>query len=211
MTSINEIRTSIDTKLNKWEAQATALQVQFELSKEQAILRVEEQKQRFEHIAQLVKEKISVAQGQSAETKLKIQASFEQLQLQLALGGMDSRDAYQDWKHKAQKSIVAFEAVIELATAQDDAELDSLVEAYVKEADALDAEIEAIQAQFETDKVQAKADFKKNKQAVQSKIDAYKGELDQRRRVAADKLDAFDAELSAGASKIKDAFSNLFS
>ena len=215
MSTIKEIRGAIDTKLDKWEAQATALQAQLELGKEEVIERVDEQKRRFEQIAQHVRDKIDEASGLADEIKAKIKTSFEHLQVQLALGAADTRDAYQDWKQKIESSIAAFEADLDVVIAKEDAalqaDLDALMDAYVREADALEAEIDAMQVQFDEDKARAKADFEEYKKDVQSKIDAYKNELDDKRKTASDKLDTFETELSAGATKIKDAFNNLFS
>lgn len=215
MSTIKEIREAVDAKLDKWEAQATAIEAQLVLSKTEVINRVEEQKRKLEQIAQQVKDKIDAAGGCAEETKTKIRASFEHLQVQLALGAADTRDAYQDWKQKLQSSIAAFEADLEIAAAEDDAslqaDLNALMADYVKEADALEAEIDAMQAQFDEDKARAKADFEKYKQDLQSKINAYKGELDEKRKVAAEKLGTFETELSVGATQIKDAVSKLFS
>ena len=215
MSTIKEIRGAIDTKLDKWEAQATALQAQLELGKEEVIERVEEQERRLQQIAQSVRDKINEASVIADETKNKITTSFEHLQVQLALGAADTRDAYQDWKQNIQSSISTFEADLEVAIAEEDealkADLDNLMDAYVREADALDAEIDAMYAKFDEEKARTKADYEKFKQDVQSQITSFKGELDDKRKTAAGKLDTFETELSTGASKIKDAFNNLFS
>jgi ABC-type phosphate transport system auxiliary subunit len=127
----------------------------------------------------------------------------------------DTRDAYQDWKQKLQSSLAAFEADLDLAAAEDDAalqaELDTLTTDFVKQADKLEAEIDAMQSQFDEEKARAKEDFEKYKEDVQAKIDAFKGELDEKRKTAGGKLETFEAELSAGATQIKDAFGKLFS
>lgn len=104
---------------------------------------------------------------------------------------------------------------MELAAREDDAasqaEIDALLTEYVMEADALDAEIDAMQAQFEADKARVKADFEAHKDELQSKIIDYNAELAEKRNIAADKLETFEGELSAGATKIKDAVCKLFS
>lgn len=97
--------------------QAAALEAQLELNKTDVIKRVEEQKGKLEQIAQNVRDKIDAAGGYAEEAKARIRTSFEQLQVQLALGAADTRDAYQDWKQKLQSSTVAFEADLELAAA----------------------------------------------------------------------------------------------
>jgi Skp family chaperone for outer membrane proteins len=215
MSTIKQIRDAIDTKLDKWEAQATALEAQLELNKAQVLERVEAQKSQLEQIAQSLREKIDATSGFSNETKTKITASFQRLQVQLALGAADTRDTYQQWKQKLQSCIAGFEADLDLVHAKDDAalqtKLDALLDDYVREADALEAEIEAMQAQFNEDKARAKADYEKYKNDLQSKIDAYKSELEKTRKVGTGKLEKFETELSAGATQIKNAFSNLFS
>lgn len=215
MSTIKEIRQAVDVKLDKWEAEATALQAQLELNKAEVLERVEQQKSKLEQIAQSVSNKIDGSGRCAEETKSKIKASFQHLQVQLTLGAADTRDAYRDWKQKVQSSIAAFEADLELAEIEEDAalqaELDALMEDYVKESDALEAEIDAMQAKFDEDKARAKDDFEKHKGEVQSRIDDYKTKLEEKRKTAADKLGTFDSELSEGATQIKDAVSKLFS
>jgi len=215
MSTIKELRGEADAKLDKWEAQATALQAQLELNKAEVMERVEEQKRKLEQIAQSVRDKIDTASGCAEETKTKIGASFEHLQVQLALGVADTRDSYQEWKQKVESSVAAFEADVEIAIAEEDAgfqaDLDILKADFVREADALEAEIDAMQAQFSEEKARAKADFEQYKQDVLSKIDTYKGELEIKRKEAAGKLGTFESELTAGATQIKDAVGKLFS
>ena len=215
MTTIKQIREEIDTKLDKWEAQATALEAQLALSKEQATERLDAQKRKYEQVAQQVRDKIDAAADLAEDNKTKIKGSFEHMQVQLALGTADTRDAYQEWKQKFQTSAAAFETDVDVAVKETSAglqsELDALKEDYVREADALEAEVEAMQAQFAEDKARAKADYEKYKSDLQSQIVSYKTELDDKRKIAAGKLDTFEAELTAGANQIKDAFTRLFS
>lgn len=215
MSTIKKIRESMDSKFDKWEAEATAFQAQLELSKEQVKSRVEEQRQRLEEIAQQMKDKIDAAGDYTEETKNKVKAAFENMQVQLALGVADTRDGYQDWKKKVQSSIAGFEKEVEIALdekgAQLEAGLDSLKDAYVKQTSAWEAEIDAMQTQFQEATSSAKADFEKYKQDAQAKISEYKQELDKKRKLTADKFGDFEADLSSGATQIKDAVKKLFS
>ena len=215
MSSIKKIRETMNSKLDKWEAEVTAFQAQLELNKAQVKERVEKQKDRLGEIAQQMKDKIDAAGDYTEETKAKIKSSFEHMQAQLAQGVADTRDGYQDWKQKVQSSIAGFEKELELALdekgAQLDAGLDSLKGVYVKATGAWEAEIEAMQAKFDEAKASAKADFEKYKQDAQAKINDYKQKLDEKRKLAADKFGDFEAELSSGATQIKDAIKKLFS
>ena len=96
MSTIKELRGEADAKLDKWEAQATALQAQLELNKAEVMKQIEEQKRKLEQITQSVRDKIDTANGCAEETKTKIEASFEHLQVQLALNVTDTHDSYQE-------------------------------------------------------------------------------------------------------------------
>jgi hypothetical protein len=215
MSNIKKIRENMNSKLDKWEAEATAFQAQLELNKEQVKNRVEQQKQRLEEISQQMKDKIDAAGDYTEETKAKIKSSFEHMQTQLAQGVADTRDGYQDWKQKVQSSIAGFEKEVEVALdekgAQLDAVLDALKVAYVKQTGAWEAEIDAMQAQLQEAKSSAKADFEKYKQDAQSKINDFRQELNEKRKLTADKFGAFEAGLSSGATQIKDSVKKLFS
>ena len=162
-----------------------------------------------------MKDKIDAAGDHTDETKAKIKSSFEHMQAQLAQGVADTRDGYQDWKQKVQSSIAGFEKEVEVALdekgAQLEAGLDSLKDAYVKQTSTWEAEIDAMQAQFQEAKSSTKADFEKYKQDAQSKINDYRQELNEKRKLTADKFGAFEAELSSGATQMKDAIKKLFS
>jgi hypothetical protein len=215
MSTFDKIRETMNSKLDKWEAEATAFQAQLDQTKEQVKSRVEKQKQNLEEIAQQMKDKIDAAGDYTEETKTKVKGAFENMQVQLALGVADTRDGYEDWKKKVQSGISGFEKEVEVALdekgTQLEAGLASLKDAYVKQTSACEAEIDAMQAKFDETKASAKADYEKYKQDTQTKINEYRQELNEKRKLAADKFGDFEAELSAGATKIKDAVKNLFS
>ncbi len=47
MSKINEIREAIDTKLHQWEEKTSAIEAQLNLSKDNAIEKLETQKKQF--------------------------------------------------------------------------------------------------------------------------------------------------------------------
>lgn len=215
MNTFDKIRETMNSKLDKWEAEATAFQAQLEQTKEQVKNRVEDQKQRLEEIARQMKDKIDAAGDYTEETKTKVKGAFENMQVQLALGVADTRDGYEEWKQKVQSSVAGFEKEVEIALNEKgdqlEAGLDALKDAYVKQTSAWEAEIDAMQAKFDETKASAKADYEQYKQDAQSKINEYRQELNEKRKLAADKFGDFETELSAGATQIKNAVKKLFS
>jgi hypothetical protein len=100
MSKIREIREAIDTKMDKWEASATAIEAQLQLSKEQAIEELEVRKKRLNETLEGFKSEIMKAKGLADEKKTEIQTRFDELQVQLALGKAEARDAFEAQKKK---------------------------------------------------------------------------------------------------------------
>jgi phenylalanyl-tRNA synthetase alpha subunit len=144
-----------------------------------------------------------------------MRAAFEQLQVQLALGWAEGRDAYAAQKQKIQDSIGAFEAEVDRASAAADQKtreaLDGLKREFVARADALDAELTAVEVQYVEEKDKVKAEWASQKQAVEEQIEKFRAELEAKGQAASEKLEKFDGELTESVSQLKKAFTNLFS
>ena len=113
MSKIREIREAIDTKMDKWEASATAIEAQLQLSKEQAIEELEVRKKRLNETLEGFKSEIVKAKGLADEKKTEIQTRFDELQVQLALGKAEARDSFEAQKKKIQRSIATLESTID--------------------------------------------------------------------------------------------------
>ncbi len=100
MSKIKEIREAIDTKLDKWEASATAIEAQLQLSQEQAIEELEISKKRLNETMEGFKSEIVKAKGLADEKKTAIQSKFDELQVQLALGKAEVRDSFEAQREK---------------------------------------------------------------------------------------------------------------
>ena len=92
MSNIRKIRESIDTKLDRWEADETALEAQLDLNKEKAVERLEAHKQRLSEALQKFKEEIGQLPHLSQEIKDNIQTQIDHLRVQLALGKAEDQN-----------------------------------------------------------------------------------------------------------------------
>ena len=100
MSKIREIREAIDTKMDKWEASATAIEGQLRLTKEQAMEELEVRKKRLNETLEGFKSEIVKAKGLADEKKTEIQTKFDELQVQLALGKAAARDSFEAQREK---------------------------------------------------------------------------------------------------------------
>ena len=55
MTRVQEIREAVDAKLDKWEAQAVAIETQLQMTREQAMEHLEDQKQKLNGVVGRIK------------------------------------------------------------------------------------------------------------------------------------------------------------
>jgi hypothetical protein len=214
MSKIREIREAIDTKLDKWEASATAIEAQLQLSEEQAMEELEVRKKRLNETLEGFKSEIVKAKGLADEKKTKIQNRFDELQVQLTLGKAEARDAFEPQEKKIRRSIATLESTIdhELGAAGQsiEASLKKAANKFIVAAIVLEAQMEALDVQFEVKKAGAKAQFEQKKAQLVTQINEYKRQLEEKKQMGKDKAATFENELSNGMSQIKQAFNKLF-
>jgi hypothetical protein len=215
MSKIREIREAIDTKMDKWEASATAIEAQLQLSKEQAIEELEVRKKRLNETLEGFKSEVVKAKGLADEKKTEIQTRFDELQVQLALGKAEARDSFEAQKKKIQRSVATLESTIdrELDAAGQamDESLRTAAREFIRAAIGVEVEMEFLAIQFEVTKEGARDRFEHEKRALIEQIKRYKQQLEEKKQMARDKAATFEKELSNGMSQIRQAFKKLSS
>ncbi len=208
MPSIREIREAINTKLEKWEADATALEAQLRSTKEQAFERLETYKKRFSEALEKLKGEIDKSQQIVGEKKQQLMTQLDHLQVQLALGKAEAREAYEAQRAKIQEGMASLKTGVE----QEIGEVsDTVKKQYVAAEDALTAELEALGVQFDLEKAKLQGGFEEKSKELTDKIGKFKADLVEKRQKAGEKLTTFEGEFSSGLNQIKKAFSSLFS
>ena len=147
MTSIKEIRAAIDAGLDKLQAKAEATSAQINLSSDDLNAYIDEQKEKLNDASVKLQEKLNEAVPE--ETRSRIQGAAEHLQVQLALGAADTRDAFNAKKKEIKRAIAEFNAELDAAEEREaTAELDALMQIYLAQAIALEAELEVMEEQY---------------------------------------------------------------
>ncbi len=213
MPKVKEIRESIDKKLDHWGASAAAFEAQLQQTEEQALAKLEVYKKKLNEALEKFKSEVAKAKGITEEKKKELQAQFDDLQVQLALGKAEARDAFEAQRKKIQHSIATLEATLDrhldaAGKALDDS-LHKAVDKYIAAQIEYEAAAEALEARFFMKKVEAKAQFEKKKSDLLEQINKFKTQLQGKTDMAKDKAAAFEKELSAGMSQIKQAFKKL--
>ncbi|MGF1509487.1 MAG: hypothetical protein ACFB9M_08295 [Myxococcota bacterium] len=214
MSTIEKIRSTLDTKLNQLQAQLSAFERQLGIGRDQALKQWEGQKKAFGEEAERIRAFVNEAERVSSDSKQKVQAAFDHLQVQLALGKAETRDAYHEQMSKLDSAIQSFEAEVDRAVGSTTEEAhqtrDDLQRRFVAAADAFRAEQEAISARIEEGEAKLKADFEEHRQDLATRIGELKRNLDSRRNLASERLGEFKDEVSSGIGQIREAFVHLF-
>src|SRR5208337_1195765 len=167
MPKIKEIRESIDRKLDHWEASATAFEAQLQQTKEQALARLEVRRKTLNEALEKFKSEMAKAKGIAEEKKKEMQAQFGDLQVQLALGKAETRDAFEAQRKKIRHSIATLEATVDrhldAAGHAADKSLEQAADKLIAADIEYEAEADALEAKFMMKKAEAKAQFEKKK------------------------------------------------
>src|SRR5208283_3511957 len=113
MPKVKEIRDSIDKKLDHWEASATAFEAQLQQTEEQARAELEVRKKKLNEALEKFKSELAKVRGITEEKKKEMQAQFDDLQVQLALGKAEARDVFETQRKKIQHSIATLEHTLD--------------------------------------------------------------------------------------------------
>ncbi len=213
MSKITEIKEAMDTKLDQLEDRATAAETLLQQTKEQALHQFEAGKKRLSDTLAKLKSELAKAKGITKENVQEVQAKFDHLQVQLALGRAEAKDSFEAQKERIQHSVSALEAAIDRQLeASGQAIHESLRKAaneFILAAVRLEAEMEFLAIQFKVKKDASWGRFTQEKRALILEINRYKDKLEEKKRTAKDKAATFESELSEGMSEVKHAFKNL--
>jgi DNA repair exonuclease SbcCD ATPase subunit len=210
MSRIKELRASLDKKLDSLEHQALAFEAQLTQTKEQALQRLEQRKQHLKDVLQQVQAELQKSKEIAEQVKAEVQAKLEQLQVQLALGKADARETFEEQRTKILNALNDFEAIADQKLKAVGFGSGKVWEDLVGRVSSLEAEFEALKGRFESEKAKQQVALESKKQELLAKLQAYKNQLKEKRRVVQAKADTLEVDLREGLDQIKAGFKKLF-
>jgi hypothetical protein len=211
MSKIHEIRETINSKLDGLEKRASALEAQLNRSKDNAVEELEDRKRKLGDVLNTFKTKIDGTKEVADEKKTEIQSRVEQLQVQLALGKAETRDALEEQKNKISDAVKTLENNIDEGLEYTATGFETLKQDLVKLSDSLYAEMESLDAKFEMEKAAKKAEFGEQKKKLAAKIEAFRNNLSVKRGIAEEKAATIESQFIKGFDQIKNSFKDLIS
>lgn len=211
MSKIHQIRQGLQHQLEQWEAMAESLELQLTLGRAEALQRFEGQRQRLSTQVQALKARLTQINELGEDARIRAQAALEHLEVQLALGRAETRDAYLEQRDRLRQAIHALENRLDEAVASGTAghRLEAELKTFAGHADRLLAELEALEFQFQVNAESARQRLVDAKHALLLKIDAFRKQLAEQQSQAKERVQQTQDELGQAARHLKEAFSSL--
>jgi hypothetical protein len=207
MPKLQEIRESIETKLDKWEADALALKAQLKETKDKAAERVEDRKKELSDTLNRLRSQVAKSKTIAEETRSDITNRLEHLQVQLALGKLEARDEYEEQKKKIHDAVTSLEHSLDKRF---DESFNKLGHELVRRANALDAEFTAFLLRIGEKKERIAQQTEEKKEEILAKVHEFQQKVQEKRGKVKEKTKTFEDEFSTGLKHIRDAFTQFF-
>ncbi len=210
MSRIKELRASLDKKLDALEQQALALEAQLTHSKDQALQRVEERKQRVLEVLKRIQVEVQKSKDIAEQSKTEVQAKLDHLQVQLALGKAEARDAFEEQRGRILRALTEFESLADEKLKGAALQSGKIWEDLVGRASMLEAELDGLKSRFEGEKAKQDVSLESKKRELLARVQAYREQLTEKRRMVQAKADSFEMDMREALEQIKTAFRRLF-
>ena len=199
----------MDKYLEKWSEKIEDIEVQLDLGEEEAIEAFEKQKGRLKEF--IDKSKASLENLGLDEKATKLKADLEQLQLQLALGKAESKDAFEAQKEKLEQALhSASEKFQEIRGSADDT-YDEVVHNLEDATSSFQTRMDLMRLQMALGKAEAREAFEEKKAELRQKLAEVKIKVEEREKIGEEKWNEFTDEIGEAYSHFKGALKGLFS
>jgi len=212
---IQQIRQSIDARLDALAARADALGAQLAAGKREAAQRLERRKQALRESLDQLKKELQHQRSLAEEKRLQLAAAIDEFKLQIGLGRADALDVLEAQRKKLSEAIAKFEpeADRQLAGARLhlEAAYETMTRRYVQACDALVAEMEAAKERLKQELSYRGVDLERHQRELNDKVAQLKHQLAEQRKHYSEKWKQFQGEIEPGIRQIAKAVKGLFS
>ncbi len=196
----------LDSIAQQIKTKVEELEVQLALGKAEAEDWLEREKKNFGTFLEKAKDAVEKTESIGKEKKEELLAKYEVLQVQLALGKAETREAFETQKSKIEDAMKDFQKVVHTV----DDELNDIPGLLANIGTQLNSKFEAFEVQFELAKAESQDILEEKKKELSHQLNELKKKLENRNYLTDDQLEGFSKDITSGLSQIKNAFSKLF-
>ena len=209
MTTVKEMRTSIDQTLDRWEAAAVALEQNINATQAAVSERIQAQKGKVTEASEKLKQAFERAQQLPSEAREKIVGDLDHLKVQLALGKAEAQDAVLAQKEKIGQAVQRVENQIDQIEQHLDQTSKKATEEWVRANLEMHQELDLAALRFENEKAEKHAQFEAKKQEMLDNTKQFREALEEKHTAAMQKGSTFASDMNASFEQFKTAFRNL--
>ena len=209
MTTVKEMRTSVDQTLDRWEMAALALEENINATLTAVSERVQTQKEKAAEASENLEKAIERAQQLPSDARKKIVGELGELKVQLALGKAEAHDAVLAQNESIGEAVQRVENQIDQVGQQIDKKIREALEAWVRAEVELQQGLELAALRFDNEKAEKRAQFEANKQDILDKVKKFREAIEERRTAAAQKGSTFASDMTSSFEQMRTAFRNL--
>ncbi len=209
MSILKALRSTMEQRLDHWDARLDALEAQLAESREEALERVQAARNKLAAALRRVQEKLEDAADLTADELAEWRADLDELRVQLALGKAKTRAAFEEQRRQLRSALQAVEQRIEALERKAEGQLTVELEEYVRLADRLRAEIDAAELQFWLFKAEQRDALEKGRRELQHRLAELRAAAKLHSKEAAEQVEAFEQRLAAELQEFRDSFRRL--
>jgi hypothetical protein len=214
MSSIKEMKGSVDVKLDKLDARADAFQAALAGSKTQIDERIQHHRQAVRQALDKLATDIERRTDLPTERKESIRSLVDNLNEQIASSHAAAYETLASARRQMHELMQKVETAVDTTLAESKSintePLHASIGTYARSVHKLDAALEAAHARFDPAKDKVDAAFDKRRQDMGQEIAKFKQRLDEKTAHKGEKLATFEAELHDKFEQMAKAFKDLF-
>lgn len=197
----------MDNYLADWNEKLKEIEFHISLGEEEIVDAFENQKAKLFGFIDASREKVNELAGSEQATRLK--TKLEELQVQLALGKAETRDAYEEQKKKLEKAV--HEAKTEFDSATSDENMQKLSSDINSQFEKFRTSLDVFKLQFALGSADAREELSEKKEEIKHKIAELRVKADKKADEADEVIEEVAEELAEAYQHVKASLKKLFS
>lgn len=206
----NSWNTKLDETKNTWKSKIEELELQLALGKMDATDEFEKRKKDLNGTVHSMKQKIAGLPQAADDNTLKLKNSLEELQVQLALGKAETKDAYEEQKKKIETSMHNTKRAFNDFKKEAGETLDEAGNSFNENLDSFKGKLDTFKLHYALGKADAKDEWEVKRKELQSQVNTIKQKFDAAGDVTEAKWEDFKSDMSKSLDHAKNAFQGMF-
>lgn len=207
MSTTHNVRTTLDSKLDKWEKYLERFEAQISETKEEAIVKFNETKAKFMTTVDSTKVEIDKIPDLAKEKKEQLAKLLDELKAKLDVKTSEAKENFVIQRDEIKKAIAEFETKAKSVIGE---KYHKAIEEFGNVGNSLHAHLDTLEHQYEVERKKKTEQFDEKKNDLTEKVKKWKAVVHEQRTIGMDKLDAFEKEFMEGMKGVNGAFKNLF-